>query len=87
MPKLIKDNGLTIVLLLLFAASIIGQWLSGWAVENEGVPPDVEVIDRPELMAAGRDPTLEAAVQHLLRELEANPPSAIVAPAAPTTFR
>jgi tricorn protease len=58
-----------------------------WAVENEGVPPDVEVIDRPELLAAGRDPTLEAAVQHLLRELEANPPAPIVAPPAPTTFR
>jgi hypothetical protein len=35
MPKLIKDNGLTIVLMLLFLASIVGQWLSGWAVENE----------------------------------------------------
>jgi tricorn protease len=58
-----------------------------WAVENEGVPPDVEVIDRPELLAAGRDPTLEAAVQHLLRELEANPPAAVVAPPAPTSFR
>jgi hypothetical protein len=34
-PRLIKDNSLTIVLLLLFAASIVGQWLSGWAVENE----------------------------------------------------
>jgi tricorn protease len=58
----------------------------GWAVENEGVAPDVEVIDRPELLAAGRDPTLEAAVQHLLRELQANPPSAVTAPAAPTMF-
>ncbi len=57
-----------------------------WAVENEGVAPDVEVIDRPELLAAGRDPTLEAAVQHLLRELQANPPSPVVAPAAPAVF-
>jgi tricorn protease len=58
-----------------------------WAVENEGVSPDFEVIDRPELLAAGRDPTLEAAVQHLLRELEANPPQTVVAPPAPNVFR
>ena len=58
-----------------------------WAVENEGVAPDFEVVDRPELLAAGRDPTLEAAVQHLLRELEANPPQPVVAPPAPTLFR
>ena len=34
--RAIKDNGLTIVLLLLFAGSIVGQWLTGWhvAVEN-----------------------------------------------------
>ena len=35
MPKIIKDNGLTIVLMLMFLASLLGQWLSGWAVENE----------------------------------------------------
>jgi hypothetical protein len=35
MPRIIRDNGLTIVLMLLFAASLVGQWLSGWAVENE----------------------------------------------------
>ncbi|MFA5683235.1 MAG: PDZ domain-containing protein [Lysobacteraceae bacterium] len=57
-----------------------------WAVENEGVAPDIEVIDRPELIAAGRDPSLEAAVAHLLRELEKNPPRAPTAPPAPTDF-
>lgn len=35
MPRILKDNGLTIVLMLLFLASIIGQWLTGWKVENE----------------------------------------------------
>ena len=30
-----KDNSLTIVLLLLFAASIAGQWLTGWHVALE----------------------------------------------------
>jgi tricorn protease len=58
-----------------------------WAVENEGVAPDVEVVDRPEAIAAGRDPSLEAAIQHLLRELEANPPRPVQAPPAPTEFR
>ncbi|MBE1529473.1 glycerol uptake facilitator-like aquaporin [Sphingopyxis sp. OAS728] len=33
--RLLKDNGLTIILLLLFAASIIGQWLTGWHVALE----------------------------------------------------
>src|SRR3546814_9596028 len=32
---LLKDNSLTIVLLLLFAGSIIGQWLTGWHVALE----------------------------------------------------
>jgi hypothetical protein len=35
MPKLLKDNALTIVLLLMFATSLGGQWVMGWRVENE----------------------------------------------------
>jgi hypothetical protein len=35
MPRLLKNNGLTIVLMLLFAGSLIGQLLTGWRVENE----------------------------------------------------
>jgi len=31
----LRDNGLTIALLLLFTASIIGQWIAGWHVANE----------------------------------------------------
>ncbi|MEM7276920.1 MAG: PDZ domain-containing protein [Pseudomonadota bacterium] len=57
-----------------------------WAVENEGVSPDIEVVDRPELVAAGQDPTLEVAVKHLLDELEKNPPVKVNAPPAPTDF-
>lgn len=41
-----------------------------WLIENEGVSPDVEVLDRPELIAKGEDPTLKAAVEHLLEELK-----------------
>src|SRR4051812_32507041 len=35
MARLFKDNGLTIVLMLLFLASIFGQWIAGWRVENQ----------------------------------------------------
>ncbi|HYP13616.1 MAG TPA: DUF6766 family protein [Bryobacteraceae bacterium] len=35
MPKLIRDNGLTVVVLLLFAGSVVGQSLTGHARYNE----------------------------------------------------
>ncbi len=35
MPNVLKNNGLTIVLMLLFAGSLIGQLVAGWNVENE----------------------------------------------------
>jgi tricorn protease len=57
-----------------------------WAVENEGVSPDIEVIDRPELVAAGQDPTLETAVKHLLEALKKTPPVRVEAPPSPTEF-
>ncbi|HEX8355166.1 MAG TPA: PDZ domain-containing protein [Pyrinomonadaceae bacterium] len=46
-----------------------------WIAENKGISPDVEVDARPDLVAQGRDPQLEAAVEHLLGELKKNPPS------------
>ncbi len=57
-----------------------------WIVENEGVSPDIEVLDRPELVQAGKDPSLERAVEELLKELKENPRKSIKAPAAPTKF-
>ncbi len=57
-----------------------------WAVENEGVTPDIEVIDRPELVAAGKDPSLERAVQELLKDLKQNPRASIKAPPSPKEF-
>ena len=35
MAKFFKNNGLTIVLMLMFLATVIGQWLTGWRFENE----------------------------------------------------
>lgn len=54
-----------------------------WAVEAEGVSPDFEVIDRPDAVAKGSDPTLEAAVDYLLKELAKNPPKKVVVPPPP----
>jgi len=53
-------------------------WLDGfgWAVENRGVDPDVEVIMSPDDRAAGRDPQLETAVRLALEALEARPAAA-----------
>jgi tricorn protease len=52
-------------------------------VENEGVPPDVEVEQTPADVIAGRDPQLEKAIEIALRELEANPPKKQVKPPIP----
>jgi tricorn protease len=41
-----------------------------WGVEGYGVDPDMEVIDDPALMVDGGDPQLEAAVDHLMKELQ-----------------
>lgn len=44
-----------------------------WAVEGEGVKPDIEVFQHPAKVLRGKDPQLEAAVQEALRLLEKNP--------------
>ena len=41
-----------------------------WAVEAEGVGPDIEVIQEPASMAKGGDPQLERAVQEALKLLK-----------------
>jgi tricorn protease len=46
----------------------------GWAVENEGVPPDVEVEMTPADVIAGRDPQLERAIAIVMEGLKKNPP-------------
>ncbi|MCH0568204.1 PDZ domain-containing protein [Streptomyces sp. MUM 136J] len=58
-------------------------WLEGvqWGVENHGVDPDVEVVQRPQDYAAGRDAQLDEAVRLALAALEERP--AKVPPALP----
>jgi tricorn protease len=56
-----------------------------WAVENEGVGPDVDVENWPKDVIAGKDPQLERAVQEGLRMLKAKPVDrAIKEPPPPT---
>lgn len=42
-----------------------------WIVENEGVEPDIEVFDLPESRIRGGDPSIEKAVEVLMRKIEA----------------
>ena len=42
----------------------------GWVIENEGVPPDIEVEESPQTMLAGRDPQLEKAIEVALQALK-----------------
>ena len=44
-----------------------------WAVENEGVAPDIDVENWPKDVIAGRDPQLERAVQEAMRLLKEKP--------------
>ena len=55
----------------------------GWVVENEGVPPDVEIEQNPADLIAGHDPQLEKAIQIALEELKKNPPRKPARPAYP----
>jgi len=77
----LADNGL-----LLAATFRFMDTDNRWAVENEGVAPDIEVLDLPERIAAGGDPSIEEAVKVLLAELARNPLPPVVAPPAPTRF-
>jgi len=41
-----------------------------WAVEGEGVAPDIEVIQDPKALLEGRDPQLERGVEEAMKMLE-----------------
>jgi tricorn protease len=44
-----------------------------WAVENEGVAPDIDVENWPKEVIAGKDPQLERAVDEAMKLLKAKP--------------
>jgi tricorn protease len=44
-----------------------------WGIEGHGVDPDIEVVDDPARMVGGKDPQLDAAIDHMMDELSRNP--------------
>ena len=54
-----------------------------WAVENEGVGPDIDVENMPKDVIAGRDPQLESAVREALKQLQAKPVTLMPEPPPP----
>ena len=74
-PATIDGGGIT-------APSLAFYDLAGkWAVENEGVAPDIEVAYTPADVIKGHDPQLERAVQEAMKLLEKNPVRRVPRPA------
>lgn len=59
----------------------------GFRVENEGVPPDVEVEQWPAAIREGRDPQLERAIEIALKALESQSTPEIQRPPFPIRVR
>ena len=57
-----------------------------WAVENEGVAPDVDVENWPKDVIAGHDPQLERGVEEALRMLKEKPVTRLSTEPAPPTW-
>ena len=56
-------------------------------VENEGVPPDIEVEQTPADVIAGRDPQLDKAIEVALKQLAENPQPTPKRPAYPVRVK
>ncbi|KAA3661642.1 MAG: Tricorn protease like protein, partial [Calditrichaeota bacterium] len=52
-----------------------------WFWEGEGVTPDIEVWDDPNILIQGRDPQIERVVEEVMKLVKANPPKRTPAPA------
>ena len=52
-----------------------------WAIENEGIAPDIEIEITPADAAAGRDPQIERAVQEAMKLLDKTPLKRVPRPA------
>jgi tricorn protease len=57
-----------------------------WAVENEGVAPDIDVENWPKDAIAGRDAQLERAVEEAMKLLAAHPVDRMLKEPAPPTY-
>jgi len=58
-----------------------------WDVEGLGVAPDIDVVNAPKDVAAGKDPQLEAAAAAALRRLETEGVELKPEPAPPVRYR
>ena len=58
-----------------------------WAVEGDGIAPDIEVIQEPKEVLSGKDPQLERAVQKALKLLETEEFIMKPEPAAPNKWK
>lgn len=58
-----------------------------WAVEGEGVAPDIEVIQHPKETSKGNDPQLERAVQEAMKLLKGNEFELKPEPKAPVRWK
>jgi tricorn protease len=67
-PPLVDGGSVTVPTFSIYSTE--GKWI----IENEGVTPDITVLDDPGLMAQGRDPQLERAIKEAMSLLEKNPP-------------
>src|ERR1043165_81424 len=57
-----------------------------WAVENEGVAPDIDIENWPKEVIAGKDPQLERAVQEAMRMLKERPAERLPKEPAPPVW-
>ncbi|HVS59087.1 MAG TPA: PDZ domain-containing protein, partial [Gemmatimonadaceae bacterium] len=74
-PATIDGGGIT-------APSIAFYNLKGeWAIENQGIAPDIEVENTAAEVINGHDPQLERAVQEAMRLLQQNPVRRVPRPA------
>jgi tricorn protease len=76
-PGLIDGGSVTVPVFAIYSTK--GEWI----IEGYGVDPDISVVDEPTLMAKGRDPQLERALEEVLKELKDNPPKEVKRPAYP----
>jgi len=75
-PELVDGGGIT--------APNVAIWTEdGFIVENVGVAPDIEVVQTPAEVIAGKDPQLEKAIEVVMEQLEANPPAEPLRPDYP----
>jgi tricorn protease len=46
---------------------------SKWVIENQGVAPDIEVDNTPDLVMKGQDPQLEKAIEVVMKAIKEHP--------------